>query len=484
VQLRMSVMRRSVASPRLLLAGLLALGCGQILDIDEPSPRPALASGGQGGQAPQSSESGAPSAGAAVGGAAERAGSAGESGGPAGEAGASGVGGSAEAGAGGSAEAGAGGTAGTTPVKACNLGDQRCDPDSAKTPQICNAFGQWLRNPAEGNDLDCAITCEAGTGKCAECVESETSCSANYVKTCVKGVWSQAPQPCAEFCKQGACVNVSSCTAPPLMCGSDSCCQSLNVDGGTFARDGETAHMATITSFTMDKYDVTVGRLVQYYNWLYSSQGAAPVSGAGKSPHVAGDPGWDVSYPLPATSQDMQTMLSCPLDAGGTDPNATFLNADQALPANCVSFYVAYAFCIWDGGRLPTEAEWNYAAAGGADERYYPWSDPPSSTSLDTTRAVYSASGGQPAPVGSVPAGNGKYGQADLEGNEIDWTLDYANPYPDSCIDCLGTTVSMSRAVRGGSFSSPAGVLKVAHRSNADPAVPRANIGFRCVHDL
>jgi sulfatase modifying factor 1 len=256
------------------------------------------------------------------------------------------------------------------------------------------------------------------------------------------------------------------------------------VDGGTFARDGDATHMATITSFSMDKYDVTVARLIRYYDWLYGAQGAAPVAGAGKSPHIAADPGWDVNYPLPATSQDMLNMLSCTGDTTAPDPNATFLNIDQSLPANCVTFYVAYAFCIWDGGRLPTEAEWNYAAAGGSDQRYYPWSDPPSSTTIDTTRAVYSASGGQIKEVGSVPAGNGKYLQADLEGDVIEWTLDYYAPYPTSCVDCLGTTASALRVTRGGSFASPAQVLKVARRTNSDPGTAYPNIGFRCVHDL
>ena len=53
-------------------------------------------------------------------------------------------------------------------------------------------------------------------------------------------------------------------------------------------------------------------------------------------------------------------------------------NAGHELhPINCVTFYVSYAFCIWDGGRLPTEAEFEFAAAGGSDDRLYPWGDTP-----------------------------------------------------------------------------------------------------------
>ena len=67
-----------------------------------------------------------------------------------------------------------------------------------------------------------------------------------------------------------------------------------------------------------------------------------------------------------------------------------------------MNWFESYAFCIWDGGFLASEAEWNYAAAGGSEQRYYPWSSPATSTTIDGTYAVFFTS--STADVGSKGA--------------------------------------------------------------------------------
>jgi formylglycine-generating enzyme required for sulfatase activity len=173
--------------------------------------------------------------------------------------------------------------------------------------------------------------------------------------------------------------------------------------------------------------------------------------------------------------------LKCSGHATWTDTAASL----EASPINCVNWYEAFAFCIWDGGRLPTEAEWEYAAAGGAENRLYPWG----SNGTEPLPANYNANHGVAAlPVGSEPSGNGRWGHADLAGSMSEWNLDYWGWYAAdgaSCDNCANLIASSSRAVRGGHWDSwwPR-LLRAANRGSISAASPSASAGLRCARAI
>ena len=254
----------------------------------------------------------------------------------------------------------------------------------------------------------------------------------------------------------------ASCTGG-LMCHSESCCTSIDVPGGTFTQGGSPAvetgaHSSTVSNFALDKYDVTVGRFRNFVT-AYNA-GWRPTVGSGANPNVTvGDTswqaGWDdsagagINLPVPGNSRIPR--ISTAMRPFGTWTNSPGTATQESRAINCVNWYEAFAFCIWDGGRLPTESEYEYAAAGGADNRVYPWG----SAAPTMTLAVYGCQaypGGTCVvlPVGSTPAGNGKWGHADLAGNVWQWLFDWYAPYSGSnANDYADTTPSSLRVGRG-----------------------------------
>ena len=183
-------------------------------------------------------------------------------------------------------------------------------------------------------------------------------------------------------------------------CRGGSCCESLLVSGDTFDQGEPDAFRSTVSSFYLDKYEATVSRMRRFVT-AYDAWTAAgnPRAGAGAHPSIPGS-GWDPAWNarLPANVVALTAPSGASLKCGGT--LSTWLdNAGHELqPINCVTFYVSYAFCIWDGGRLPTEAEFEFAAAGGSDDRLYPWGNAPVPSDTDATHAAYKCMGDGSAP--------------------------------------------------------------------------------------
>jgi formylglycine-generating enzyme required for sulfatase activity len=264
----------------------------------------------------------------------------------------------------------------------------------------------------------------------------------------------------------------------------------LLVSGGTFDRsyDGvapytDPNYPATVDDFYLDKYEITVGRFRQFVNAGTGTQANPPASGAGANPLIAGS-GWNSTWntSLSADTASLKTAMKC---SSGYRTWTDTAGSNESMPVTCLDWYTAFAFCAWDGGRLATEAEWNYAASGGSEQRYYPWSSPATSTTIDDSYAVYcGGSCSSTQNVGSKsPTGDGKWGQSDLAGNVWEWTLDwYASPYSISpCNDCADLAAASNRELRGGSFEDLASILRSALRDNYSlPGDHYGSVGSRC----
>jgi formylglycine-generating enzyme required for sulfatase activity/pimeloyl-ACP methyl ester carboxylesterase len=146
-----------------------------------------------------------------------------------------------------------------------------------------------------------------------------------------------------------------------------------------------------------------------------------------------------------------------------------------------VSWYGAAAFCEWVGGRLPTEAEWEYAARG-PENNIYPWGNDAPTCDL----SQFGGCGDYSIPAGSLSSnGDSWIGAKDMAGNVWEWTADFYGEYPLSAQTNPAGPMSGERKVtRGGSYFSMPDTLHTAYRSTGylTGAVP--NVGFRCAASI
>jgi formylglycine-generating enzyme required for sulfatase activity len=278
-----------------------------------------------------------------------------------------------------------------------------------------------------------------------------------------------------------------------------------------------------VSGFRLDKYDVTVGRFRQFVNAVLPADGGVgwlPPAGSGKHIHLNGgqglannagggyEPGWvpsdnsniaptntNLSHPIYVYGMDsgVDSGVDSGLDSVTWTPSPSI---NENLPITCVNWYEAYAFCIWDGGFLPSVAEREYAAAGGDQERRFPWgsADPGTANRYATYgdnygNCTYPSGTLAPctgvaniAPVGTATLGVGLWGQLDLSGNVWQWDLDSQTGwFPDPCKDCAYLTASSSRIAAGGSFDAIlANLYPPAIGGGGVPTSRYLDTGFRC----
>ena len=235
-----------------------------------------------------------------------------------------------------------------------------------------------------------------------------------------------------------------------------------------FADDDEQpVHTVHLDAFYMDEYEVTNAQFKAFVD-------ANPQWQKDKIEDRFRDAAWGV-YLAPWTGTDYP--------AGKADH-----------PVGNVSWYAAMAYAEWAGKRLPTEAEWEYAARGGLAGKKYPWGDTfsPHADANDRSWGI------RTTPVGAYAAN--RYGLYDMAGNVWEWCLDKydADFYAESdsrnpisgermlrwILDNFRLSSmlpdSFRVVLRGGSWGNSARGLRVANRGRDTPTNTSGYYGFRC----
>jgi formylglycine-generating enzyme len=392
----------------------------------------------------------------------------------------------------------------------------------------CGAKGEWVDAGACPGDMP---ICLAGSCTCAP---GATQCGgADYqdFQTCVTDGGS--PTWVGNAACPGTCT-LAGCGAMPPSCDvgdggsvegvegigncysrdgdqTSICCMSNEVPGGTFSLSydmlppwDDPTDVATVQGFRLDRYEVTVARFHPFVDDV--RRGWTPPAGSGKHSYLNSgqglatspstyetgwESGWDAQLGALAADGGMTGVFSTCGGILASWPN------HSSYAMNCVTWFEAYAFCIWDGGFLPTEAEWNYAAAGGDEQRYYPWSVAPDNAGCANANFVPNKPCessayivGFTSPVKDGGSGDSKWLQSDMAGNVVEWTLDaYTGATSLPPLSAVVQTVvppadasidTVQRALRGGSFASDSDEIRVSARGGVTETTRAYVAGLRC----
>lgn len=152
-------------------------------------------------------------------------------------------------------------------------------------------------------------------------------------------------------------------------------------------------------------------------------------------------------------------------------------------PVVCVDWDQANAFARWAGGRLPTEAEWEYAARGGGRARCHPWGDAPATCDRAVLAEAENGCGRNATwPVCSRPAGNTDHGLCDMAGNVWEWVQDWFHEsYAGAPADgsAWEHPEDSDRVKRGGSWGTRPEAVRVSTRRRNTPETRDCYLGFR-----
>lgn len=257
--------------------------------------------------------------------------------------------------------------------------------------------------------------------------------------------------------------------------------------GEGYPADGETpVHPVRLEPYGIDATAVTVERFAAFVADT-GFRTTAEVAGTSMVFHQA----------VAASRADVRGMdPAAPwwVEVAGADwrrPYGPLSEAEPGHPVVHVSWHDAVAYCDWAGRRLPSEAQWEYAARGGLAGRRFPWGDELTPERSNVWQGVFPRHNtGEDgylatAPVGAFPP-NG-YGLHEMSGNVWEWCGDWFDPgyYAISPLESpRGPDSGERRVIRGGSYlchHSYCHRYRVAARSASPPGSSSGNCGFRTV---
>ncbi|MCC6628917.1 MAG: formylglycine-generating enzyme family protein [Chloroflexi bacterium] len=264
-------------------------------------------------------------------------------------------------------------------------------------------------------------------------------------------------------------------------------------DGDGFAADGEgPIRQVTLSPFWIDPLAVTNERFTAFvaatghvteaerFGWSFVFAGLLP-DGFPDTRAVAAAPWWRQVY-----GADWRHPEG--LDSSITD------RLDH--PVVHVGWHDAQAYCAWAGRRLPTEAEWEYAARGGLEGKVYAWGDdltPDGEHRCNIWQGTFPSHNTLAdgylgtAPADAFPPND--FGLYNVSGNTWEWCVDWFSPTVHRLTrrrDPQGPVTGTNRVIRGGSYlchASYCNRYRVAARTAVTPDSTTGHMGFRCARD-
>jgi sulfatase modifying factor 1 len=222
-------------------------------------------------------------------------------------------------------------------------------------------------------------------------------------------------------------------------------------------------HTVVVSAFAVDRYEVAKALWDEVARWAAANgYDFGPEDGLGKAlDHPVYNVTWYEAVKWANARSEREGLTPCYTLSGSV------YRTGESTPN-----------CNWsaNGYRLPTEAEWEKAARGGAAGRRYPWSD---TDEIDASRANYGNYYGSTTPVGSF-APNG-YGLYSMAGNVWEWCWDWYGSDLPGGVDPRGPASGSGRVLRGGSWYVYANSCRVANRGDCWPDYELGNLGFRLV---